>query len=53
MTKSKLFRTLFPKRTSFVVNKVFQDLTIPFKVLEKFTKDYKKSYDQSNKKCSL
>lgn len=53
MKKSTLLRHLFPKKSSFVINKIFQELTIPFKVLETFTKEYKKYYDQSNKKCNL
>lgn len=36
----KLKRALFPKRTSWVINKILMDTYIPFKIFEQATKEY-------------
>jgi hypothetical protein len=36
----KLKRALFPKRTSWVINKILMDTCIPFKIFEQATKEY-------------
>ena len=41
-------RFVFPKRTSFVINKLMLDLTIPIKVIEQATKTYLKEIKRIN-----
>jgi tRNA(Leu) C34 or U34 (ribose-2'-O)-methylase TrmL len=36
----KLKRALFPKRTSWVINKILMDTCIPFKVFQQATEQY-------------
>ncbi len=50
MNNKRILRWCFPKKTPFVINKLFQDLTIPFVILEKYTKIYKDNlkHDKSN-----
>jgi len=38
--KKELKRALFPKRTSWVINKILMDTCIPFKIFEQATKEY-------------
>lgn len=48
--KTAFLKTLFPKRTSFVLNKFFHDLITPIKSIEIYTKLYKENIqnDKSN-----
>lgn len=39
----KLKRALFPKRTSWVINKILMDTCIPFKIFEQATLKYLKT----------
>lgn len=36
----ELKRALFPKRTSWVINKILMDTCIPFKIFEQSIKEY-------------
>lgn len=55
MNNKKILRWCFPKKTPFVINKLFQDFTIPFKILEKYTKIYKETLknDKSNSNSKM
>jgi len=46
----KLKRALFPKRTSWIINKILMDTHIPFKILESATKKYLTTLNISLKK---